>query len=121
MSRTVIAAVVAVVIAALTAIAFFVTSTSFDERARKDADVQLTRAHQVVQQLDQLQGIDVSNKAERLAATAEFVNAIKTDERGRARSRRRGSGSRSSRRTRSKATSSPTSSRSSTRPGTSSR
>ncbi|MDB4964092.1 MAG: hypothetical protein JWP01_4091 [Myxococcales bacterium] len=79
MSRTVIIAVVAAVIAALTAIAYFVTSTSFDERAKKDADAQLTRAYQVVQQLNQLKGIDVANKAERLAARAEFVKAIKTD------------------------------------------
>lgn len=78
MSRTVIAAVVAAVIAGLTAIAYFVTSQSFDERARKDADVALTRAHQVVQRLNQLQGIDVSNKAERLAALPEFVGAIKS-------------------------------------------
>jgi hypothetical protein len=78
MSRTVIAAVVAAVIAGLTAIAYFVTSQSFEERARMDADVALTRAHQVVQRLNQLQGIDVSNKAERLAALPEFVGAIKS-------------------------------------------
>ncbi len=76
MSRTVIAAVVAVVIAGLTAIAFFVTSQSFDERARKDADAALTRSYQVIQRLNQLQGIDISNKAERLAAIPEFVSAI---------------------------------------------
>ncbi|MDQ3369965.1 MAG: hypothetical protein M3680_31485 [Myxococcota bacterium] len=78
MSRTVIAAVVAVVIAGLTAITYFVTSQSFEERARKDADAQLTRAYQVVQRLNQLQGIDVSNKAERLAAVPEFSGAIKS-------------------------------------------
>lgn len=78
MSRTVIAAVVAVVIAGLTAIAYFVTSQSFEERARKDADVALTRAFQVVHRLNQLQAIDVSNKAERLAALPEFVGAIKS-------------------------------------------
>jgi len=79
MSRTVIAAVVAAVIAVLTAIAFFVTSTSFEERMKKDADAKLARAYQVVQQLNQLEGIDVSNKAERLAAEKEFVAALKTD------------------------------------------
>jgi hypothetical protein len=79
MSRTVIAAVVAAVIAALAAIAYFVTSTSFDERLKKDADAQLMRAYQVVQQLNQLQGIDVQNKAERLAARPEFVKSLKTD------------------------------------------
>ncbi|HEU4728056.1 MAG TPA: MXAN_5187 C-terminal domain-containing protein [Kofleriaceae bacterium] len=79
MSRTVIAAVVAAVIAVLTAIAFFVTSTSFDDRLKKDADAKLARAYQVVQQLNQLEGIDISNKAERLAAEKEFVAALKTD------------------------------------------
>src|SRR5262245_48056482 len=79
MSRTVIAAVVAAVIAVLTGIAFFVTSTSFDDRARKDAATDLARGYQVVQQLNQLGGIDISNKAERIAAGTEFVKAIKTD------------------------------------------
>ncbi|HEX2687042.1 MAG TPA: MXAN_5187 C-terminal domain-containing protein [Kofleriaceae bacterium] len=79
MSRTVIAAVVAAVIAVLTAVAFYVTSTSFEDRVKKDAGTKLTRAYQVVQQLNQLEGIDVSNKAERIAAEKEFVTAIKTD------------------------------------------
>ena len=82
MSRTVIAAVVVAVIAALTGIALFVASTSFDERLRKDAEAKLVRAYQVVQQLNQLEGIDVSNKAERLAAEKEFVAAIKADSAG---------------------------------------
>lgn len=79
MSRTIIAVVVAVVIAALTAIAYFVTSTSFDTRARNDADAALVRAHQLIGKLSQLDSIDVANKAERLAALPEFVKAIKTD------------------------------------------
>jgi hypothetical protein len=79
MSRTVIAAVVAVVIAALTAIAYFVTSTSFEQRAKADADSQLVRAFSLIGKLSQLGGIDVSNKAERLAAVPEFAKAIKTD------------------------------------------
>lgn len=79
MSRTIIAAVVAAVIAVLTGVAYFVTSTSFDDRARKDADARLTRAYQVIAQLNQLKGIDVANKAERLAARPEFVKAITTD------------------------------------------
>lgn len=79
MSRTVIAAVVAVVIAALTAIAFFVTSTSFEDKLRKDAEAQLRRSYQVVQQLAQLQAIDVANKAENLAADRAFVAALKTE------------------------------------------
>jgi hypothetical protein len=79
MSRTVIAAVVAAVIAILTGIAFFVAATSFEDRLKKEADAKLLRAYQVVQKLHQLEGIDVSNKAERLAAEREFVAAIRTD------------------------------------------
>src|SRR6476659_5613002 len=79
MSRTVIAAVVTVVIAALTAIAFFVTSTSFEDKVRKDAEGQLRRSYQVVQQLAQLEAIDVANKAERLAADKAFVQALKSE------------------------------------------
>jgi hypothetical protein len=77
MSRTVIAAVVAGVIAALTAIAFFVTTHSYNDKLRRDAKGQLQRAYQVVQQLAQLEAIDVANKAERLAADHSFVLALK--------------------------------------------
>src|SRR5580698_4354796 len=76
MSRTVIAAVVAVVITALTAIAFFVTTQSYNDKVHRDAKGQLQRAYQVVQQLGQLEAIDVANKAERLAADHSFVAAI---------------------------------------------
>src|SRR5512144_2120513 len=79
MSRTVIAAVVAIVIAVLTAVAFFVTSTSYSDKVRKDAEGQLRRSYQVVQQLAQLEAIDVANKAERLAADKAFVTALKSE------------------------------------------
>ncbi len=79
MSRTIIAAVVAVVIVALTAIAFFVTSTSFDDKVRKEAEGQLRRAYGVIQQIAQLEAIDVGNKAERLAADKSFVTALKSE------------------------------------------
>lgn len=78
MSRNVITAVVGAVIVVLTAIAYFVTSSSFGDHARKTADAQLARAHQVVQRLTALQGIDVRNKAERLAAREEFVRALRS-------------------------------------------
>src|SRR5450432_2311295 len=78
MSRTVIAAVVAVVIAALTAIAFFITSTSLDNKIRNDAEGQLRRAYQVVGSLAQLESIDVANKAERLAGDRGFAAALTT-------------------------------------------
>lgn len=77
MSRTVIGAVVAVVIAVLTVIALFITTASFDDKIRKDSENQLRRAYQVVGALAQLEAIDVANKAERLAADRGFVNALK--------------------------------------------
>lgn len=79
MSRTVIAAVVAVVITALMAIAYFVTQASYNDNVRKSAEGALRRSYQVVQQLGQLEAIDVANKAERLAADRSFVTALKTD------------------------------------------
>ncbi len=79
MSRTIIGAVVAAVIVVLTAVAYFVTSTSFEERARLDADERLSRSFKLVVQLNQLKGIDVANKAERLAAIDEFEKALKTE------------------------------------------
>ena len=79
MSRTVIAAVVAVVITALMAIAYFVTSASYNDKVRTDAEAQVLRSFGVEQQLAQLEAIDVANKAERLAADRAFVEALKTD------------------------------------------
>jgi hypothetical protein len=79
MSRTVIAVVVAVVIVALTGVAFVVTSTSIDDKVRKDADAQMRRALQLVEKLSQLEAIDLHNKADRLAADKSFVLALKTE------------------------------------------
>lgn len=79
MSRTVIAVVVAVVIVALTGVAFVVTSTSIDDKVRKDADGQMRRAYALVSQLSQLEAIDLQNKADRLAADKSFVTALKTE------------------------------------------
>jgi hypothetical protein len=82
MSRTVIIAVVGAVIAGLTAIAFFVTSSAFDDRLQKDASTRVKRASQLLQQNAQLEGIGIFNKAERLAADPGFVAALKTDNGG---------------------------------------
>ncbi len=77
MSRTVITAVVGVVIAVLTAIAYFMSGVSLDKDGRTRADARLNRAYQVVQRIDRLASSDVEGKAERLAAKNEFVRAIK--------------------------------------------
>ncbi|MEJ7600729.1 MAG: MXAN_5187 C-terminal domain-containing protein [Kofleriaceae bacterium] len=78
MSRTVIAGVVAAVIVALTAFAFFITSKQADQRVQTDADANLKRAYQVVQRLKTLEMVEVTNKVERLSARPEFVAAIKS-------------------------------------------
>ena len=78
MSRTVIAVVVAAVIAALTAIAYFITSKQADQVVRTEADADLKRAYQVVQRLKTLEMVEVTNKVERLSARPEFVAAIKS-------------------------------------------
>lgn len=77
MSRTVIVAVVAVVISALAGIALFVTSSGFAARASKDAELLVERARVVAHRLGQLHSIDVQNKADRLAARPEFAAALK--------------------------------------------
>ncbi|HEY4238920.1 MAG TPA: MXAN_5187 C-terminal domain-containing protein [Kofleriaceae bacterium] len=79
MSRTVIAAVVAAVIAALTVIAFFMTGKSLEDRTRREADAQLSRAHDVFGQLDQLDAVDISFKADRLAGDQRFLQALTQD------------------------------------------
>ena len=76
MSRTVIVAVVAVVIAALTAAAYVKTSALMDDKVKKDAQDQLSRAHDLVYQLAQLRAIDVQNKAANLAGDNEFFQAL---------------------------------------------
>jgi hypothetical protein len=78
MSRTVITAVVGVVIAALTTIVFFVSNVSLKTAAHDRSDKAENRAYQVVQRLATLQGLDARDKAERLAARPEFLNAIGT-------------------------------------------
>ncbi len=78
MSRMVIAAVVAAVIAGLTAIAFFVTSSSFSDRAEKEGRDKIQRAYSIGAQLNQLRNIDVQNKVERLAAFPDLVAALRS-------------------------------------------
>ncbi|MBX3158215.1 MAG: hypothetical protein KF773_19765 [Deltaproteobacteria bacterium] len=69
----------AIVIGALTAIAFVSTSASSSERNRTAAEQQVARAFGIVQRLNSLAVIDVRNKVERLAARPEFVDAIQNE------------------------------------------
>jgi type II secretory pathway pseudopilin PulG len=76
MSRTVISAVVGVVIAALTAIAFFVSSHNYDSKIRNRADAQANRSYQLVQRLYRLWGSELTTQAERLASKTELATSI---------------------------------------------
>ena len=78
MSRTVLAVVVAVVIAGLTGIAYFVTSTRLDERVRHEADERFRNADALLPKLSELEAIDIQNKAERLAALPAFLQALQS-------------------------------------------
>ncbi len=76
MSRTVISAVVGVVIAALTTIAFVVSSWSLDSKVRSRADAQANRSYQLVQRLHGLWGSELKTMAERLGSKQELAAAI---------------------------------------------
>nr|HEX4314080.1 MXAN_5187 C-terminal domain-containing protein [Kofleriaceae bacterium] len=78
MSRTVLAVVVAVVIAALTGIAYFVTSTRIDEQVRHEADERFRNADALLPKLSELEAIDIQNKAERLASKPAFLQALQS-------------------------------------------
>lgn len=77
MSRTVIAAVVAAVIAALTGIAFALISSNLEEKAQRDAQSRVKRAHEGVEQSVQVDVFSTISKAERLAADEGFLRALR--------------------------------------------
>lgn len=78
MSRTVIAAVVAAVILALTGIAYALISSNLDEKAQRDAQSRVKRAHEGVEQSVQVEVFSTISKAERLAADEGFLRALRT-------------------------------------------
>jgi hypothetical protein len=90
MSRTVISVVVAAVIAVLTAVALFVTTSGFEERSKKEADLRVTVAYQALEPLLAIDGVQLSTKAERLSHTPEFLEALKPSNADRARDATRG-------------------------------
>jgi hypothetical protein len=77
MSRTVIAAVVAAVIAALTGIAFALISSNLNEKAQRDAQSRVKRAHEGLEQSVQVDVFSTISKAERLAADEGFLRALR--------------------------------------------
>ncbi|MCA9678094.1 MAG: hypothetical protein KC464_23915, partial [Myxococcales bacterium] len=77
MSRSIIAGVVAVVIAALTATAYFATTSSQEERVQKDLRDRVRRARDQILQTSTLEGLAILKKVEALAAAPEALDAIK--------------------------------------------
>jgi hypothetical protein len=85
MSRTVIAAVVAAVIVALTGFAYSLISSTIEERAQHDGQSRVLRARQLLDQTVQLDVVSTLSKAERLAADEGFLRALRADGAERAR------------------------------------
>jgi len=76
MSRSIIAAIVAIVIAALTATAYFVTSSSQNDRIHKDLRDRVGRARNQLRQSATIEGLSVLRKIEALAAAPRLVEAL---------------------------------------------
>lgn len=77
MSRTVIAAVVAAVIIALTGIAYALISSNLEEQAQRDAQSRVQRAHEGLEQTVQVDVFSTISKAERLAADEGVLRALR--------------------------------------------
>jgi hypothetical protein len=82
MSRSLIGGIVAIVIAALTATAYFVTTSSLEDRLRADARRRVQRGLSLLQRDSQLEGLSVQAKAEFFAADPKVLAAIKADNGG---------------------------------------
>jgi hypothetical protein len=79
MSRTVIAAVVAAVIVALTGFAYALISSSIEDKAQRDGQSRVLRARQMLDQTIQLDVVSTLSRAERLAADEGFLRALRSD------------------------------------------
>jgi hypothetical protein len=82
MSRTIIWGIVAAVIAALTATAYFVTGASLDEAARKQTRDQVVRAQNLVTQTARLEALGLQKDAERLSIDPGLLRAVKSEAQG---------------------------------------
>jgi hypothetical protein len=80
MSRSIIGGIVALVIAALTATAYLVTTSNQEERVQKDLRDRVGRARNQVRQNATLEGLAILKKVEALAATPELLDALKAAE-----------------------------------------
>ena len=67
MSRTVVIALVAIIIAALTGGTYVAVDSMLRERTRKEAQLSVARGRELLRRTAQLEALSVFNKAERLA------------------------------------------------------
>jgi hypothetical protein len=77
MSRAIIGGVVAVVIAGLTATAYFVTTANLEDKIRKDVHVRVAKAQELLIQNASLEGLGLLKRAEALARDPEYVRALR--------------------------------------------
>ena len=78
MSRVIIGAVVAVVITALTAIAYLVTTSSLEDQVAKDARVRVERAAKQLVQNASLEGLGILKRVEAMATEPKYVDALRS-------------------------------------------
>jgi hypothetical protein len=79
MSRTIIWGIVAAVIAALTAAAYFITGASLDEAARKQTRDQVVRAQNLLTQTAKLEALGLQKDVERLSIDSGLLRAAKSE------------------------------------------
>jgi len=76
MSRSIIGGIVAIVIAALTATAYLVTTSRLTGDIRKDTEDRVARARNLLARTTQLEGLSLRRKAEVLANDPGLLNAL---------------------------------------------
>ena len=81
MSRSIIGGIVAIVIAALTAAAYFVTTSSLEGKLDSDARARVQRGLALLQRDGKLEGLSVLQRVEFLAIDRDLMSAVKADSR----------------------------------------
>jgi hypothetical protein len=79
MSRTLIVAVVASIIAALTLVTYLGVSSTINDRVRKDSQLGVSRARELLARTSKLEALSIFSKAERLSADEGLLKALKSD------------------------------------------
>jgi hypothetical protein len=79
MSRAIIGGIVAVVVAALTATAYFVTTSSFESRVVKDVKHRVRKAQELLIQNASLEGLGLLKRVEGAARDVQLVEALKAE------------------------------------------